>query len=216
MSCKGFLSCFVFSRACAAHQLRAAGNTDTASALGNALKDIGAQMAADGEDGRAEFRDAFADEVNSQLVVPVNSEVSRVLAEANAAASMARSGGDDLCERNWEAPCPDGWRHVGSGQCVAPSFYVGGCAVKQLFEGVGVDERVKFASNCEAVWPCADGCAAGRDYDGCPLQWSDLGDGLCSSPAGAVCGSDYKFTLMSVKQKQEFSIACESEWPCRG
>ena len=207
---------FVLVPACAAHQLRANGNTETARELGHALKDIGAQIAASGDDERAEFRDAFVSEVDSQQVVPVNPEVSRAIAEANAVASTAHGGGDELCQRNWEAHCPDGWRFVEQGQCEAPPFYAGGCAVVQSFDGVAVHERATFAAKCEAVWPCADGCAEGRDYDGCPLQWLDSGDGMCSSPGPAACGSDYKFTLMSVMQKQELAIACKFEWPCRG
>ena len=202
--------------ACAAHQLRAVGNTETARALGHALKDIGAQIAQGGYDERAEFRDAFVNEVNSQQVVPVNSEVSRAIAEANALASTARGEGDELCQRNWEAPCPDGWRSLGQGPCEGPPFYAGGCAVMQSFAGVAVHERATFAAKCEAVWPCADGCAEGRDYDGCSLQWLDSGDGVCSSPGPTACGSDFKFTLMSVIQKQELAIACKFEWPCRG
>ena len=147
--------------------------------------------------------------------MPVNSEVSRVIAEANAVASMAPRGGDEVCDRNWEASCPDGWRVVGYGQCEAPAFYGEGCAIVQSLGGVGVNERVKFASNCDAVWPCADGCAEGSDYDGCPIQWLDKGDGICSAPGAAMCGADYNFNLMTVKQKQELSWACEIEWPCR-
>lgn len=205
----------VLAYACAAYHLRADGGLRNAEALSTALKTIGAEMAAGSAVEQAAFRSAFAGEVASQELVPVNAEVSRVVDEANALASLQRGGDDGACARNWEAPCPDGWRHVG-GNCEAPGSYDGGCAKSQSFQGVGVDSRALFASECAAPWPCSDGCAEGRNYEGCPVSWLGSGDGYCSGGGGQPCLSEYKFDTMAIGHKQQLSLRCSIEWPCRG
>ena len=207
---------FLFAQVAAAYHLRANGGPRGAEALGAALRAAGAEMAGGSTDEQAAFRSAFAGEFAAQELVPVNAAVARVVDEANMLASTQHTADGGACARNWEAPCPDGWSAGGNLLCEAPGSYDGGCAKLHSFQSVGVDSRAVFASECSAPWPCADGCAEGRNYDGCPASWVDSGDGYCSGGGGGPCLSEYKFDTMSIAHKQELSLSCSIEWPCRG
>ena len=213
---------FAFSFASLAHcvqGLRAAGNSQVAESIGEEVKNIDRQYASHFNRGGFEetsvFGDSIAAGLHSQESVLVNAEVSRVVSEGNALAASEVVGDSDTCSRNLKAPCPNGWLQVGSAHCAAPASYTGGCPRMQSFNGRSLAARLKFASDCEAQWPCATDCAAGLDFDTCPEGWSDGGDGYCSSSGTSKCLPSYKFSAMSISQKEELASVCGFEWPCR-
>merc|ERR1712130_133950 len=133
--------------------------------------------------------------------VLVNPAVADVVAEANNLAAHTVVDPDDICTRNWALPCPDGWSLVGD-ICAAPRSYAGPCKPTQALRDYTPLEKTKFVSNCKAVWPCADSCADGHDYEGCPNGWVNVGAGFCNSPEGKHesnhCGSIFKFDVMGI------------------
>ena len=202
-----------------ARGLRAAGNSQEAESIGDAIKNIDRQYASHFNHGGSEETSAFgqsiAAELQAQDSVLVNSEVSRVVAEGNALAATKIVDDRDTCSRNLKAPCPSGWLQVGSAHCAAHASYAGGCPRMQSFNGRSLTARVKFANDCDAQWPCATDCASGLDFDNCPAGWADSGDGYCSSTGASTCLPSYKFNAMSISQKEELASVCGFEWPCR-
>merc|ERR1712050_778260 len=96
--------------------------------------------------------------------VLVNKDVSAVVADANGKAAEKTVGSDAVCDRDYDAPCPDGWSSVDS-ECTAPPSYDGGCSGASF---ASISDKSKFAENCDAPWPCKDACTSGHDYTGCP------------------------------------------------
>ena len=200
--------------------LRAAGKSDVAESIGDAVKNIDRLYASHFNHGGPEETSAFGESIaaglHSQEDVLVNAEVSRVVAEGNSLAATKMVDDKDTCERNLEAPCPAGWLQVGSAHCTSPASYAGGCPRMQSFDGRSLTARVRFANDCDAPWPCVTDCASGIDFDNCPEGWTDDGDGYCSSPSASKCLPSYKFSAMSISQKEELASVCGFEWPCRG
>ena len=198
--------------------LRTSADNHVAESIGDAIKIIDRQYASHIEHGgpgeTSTFGQTIAAQLQSQEQVLVNPEVSRVVAEGNALAAMKVVDDNDTCNRNWKAPCPTGWLQVGNSHCSAPASYTGGCPRMQSFEGHSLAARLKFADDCDAQWPCATACVSGTDFDNCPTGWADVGDGYCSSPGATKCLPSYKFSAMSIAQKEEFSFVCGFEWPC--
>ena len=211
------LALFAFSFS--AQGLRAAGNSQGAESIGDAVKNINRQYASHfSHGGPAEasaFGQSIAAELQSEDSVLVNPEVSRVVAEGNALASTKIADDNDICSRNLKAPCPSGWLQVGSAHCASPASYTGGCPRMQSFHGRSLAEKLKFVNDCDAQWPCATDCASGLDFDSCPTGWADGGNGFCSSPGATQCLPSYKFNVMSIPQKEELASVCGFEWPCR-
>ena len=216
-------SFFVVILACAqsVQGLRAAGNSHVAESIGDAIKNIDGLYASHLNHGGLQETSAFgasiAAELHSQESVLVNPEVSRVVAEGNALAAAKVVDDRDTCSRDWEAPCPSGWLQVGNAHCVAPASYAGGCPRMQSFNGQSLTARLKFANVCDAQWPCATDCTSGIDFDHCPAGWADDGDGYCSA-TGSIgnCLTSYKFSVMSISQKEQLASVCGFAWPCRG
>lgn len=209
--------CSAFSQS--AQGLRAAGNSQIAESMGDAVKNIDRQYQSHFNHGGPEETSAFgqliATELRSQESVLVNPEVSRVIADGNALAATKIVDDKDICTRNWKTPCPNGWLQVGSAHCAAPASYTGGCPRMQSFTGRSLAARLKFASDCDAQWPCATDCASGLDFDSCPKGWADSGSGYCSSLGASHCLPSYQFSAMSILQKEELASVCGFEWPCR-
>ena len=199
--------------------LRAAGDSQLAESIGDVIKGIDRQYESHfnhGGPGEASpFGQSIAAELQSQENVLVNPEVSRVIAEGNALAATHLVDEKGTCSRNCEAPCPSGWLQVGSAHCAAPASYTGGCPRMQSFNGRSLAARLKFASDCDAQWPCVTDCASGLDFDTCPKGWLDDGHGYCSSAVASKCLPSYKFSAMSIAQKEELASVCGFEWPCR-
>ena len=200
--------------------LRAAGKSEVAESIGDAVKGIDRLYASHFNHGGPQETSAFGESIAAGLLsqesVLVNPEVSRVVADGNSLAAAKMVDDEDTCERNLEAPCPNGWLQVGSAHCAAPVSYAGGCPRMQSFHGRSLTARIRFANDCDAQWPCATDCAAGLDFDHCPEGWNDDGDGYCSSPGASKCLPSYRFGAMSISQKEELASVCGFEWPCRG
>jgi len=208
----------LFVSLCAGHSLRTI-NVNAAESLGDAVNNIDRQYASrfnQGGSGEVSaFAQSIAGEFNSQHQVLVNPDVSRVVAEGNILAALKRINDNDVCSRNFKATCPSGWLHIGRFNCEAPASYTGGCQRMQSFEEYSLIAKLKFADDCDAQWPCQDDCAIGRNFDVCPREWTDVGDGYCSVPEATKCLASYKFNEMSKAQKEELASVCGFEWPCR-
>lgn len=200
--------------------LRAAGKNEVAESIGDAVKNIDRLYASHLNHGGPQETSAFGESIaaglRSQESVLVNPEVSRVIAEGNSLAAAKTVDDSDICTRNFDAPCPSGWLQVGSAHCAAPASYAGGCPRMQSFGDQSLNAKMRFATSCDAPWPCATDCASGLDFDNCPKGWTDDGDGYCSSSGASTCLPSYKFSAMSVSQKEELGSVCGFEWPCRG
>lgn len=200
--------------------LRAMSADQVASSISDTIKQIDGLYASHfirgGQEAAAAFGESIAKDVSSWESTLVNPEVSRVVAEGNALAVLKVVDDSDICTRNWGAPCPSGWLKVGNAHCAAPVSYAGGCPRMQSFNGRSIALRLKFANDCDAQWPCARDCASGLDFDTCPVGWVDDGNGYCSSPGNGACLASYKFSAMSILQREELALVCGFEWPCRG
>jgi len=158
-----------------------------------------------GEDAKGVQRELLSKEVT--LTNPA-------ILEANARMNQRTGSIADFCNRDYAAPCPDGWQVAGK-QCVAPKGYSGGCKTLQRFDGFDALERGEFARECDAPWPCKDTCA--RDWAQlCPAGWDDVGAGFCESEAGDVgsCSNRYNFDGFSIDQKERLAKVCDFTWPC--
>jgi len=168
-----------------------------------------------GEYGRkSEFQNGYADSLSLTEMVLVNPAVSKVIRQANGLAGSLMEK-DPLCERRWEAKCPDGWKKMGD-QCSAPVSYGGACKTMQSFVGKSVAEKQQAAEECKAPWPC-DACTDGRDYSHlCPEGWSDDEGGFCKAPADfeTECATSYNFAGMKIADKQELAETCGFNWKC--
>eukprot|EP00971_Amphidinium_carterae_P292491 5806610-Amphidinium_carterae.1 len=80
--------------------------------------------------------------------VLVNDALVNVSMQLNTDGSGSRSS-YDLCERNWELPCPDGWNQDALEAFDSSSA----CAALQPAFAT-VDEKQMFAAECKAPWPC--------------------------------------------------------------
>jgi len=179
--------------------------------IGNLIRDA---------DNRADsnFHNSMLDELSANEEGLVNPKVSEVVAQANSLAAHALVPTDNVCGRKWTAQCPDGWSPLSTSACLAPLGYenTGGCKGVQSFKSASAMDKYKFASTCNAPWPCEDACGEGHAYAGCPAGWTDMGDGFCeTTAANAKCMTSYKFADMSIGQKQELAIACGIEWACK-
>ena len=83
----------------------------------------------------------------------------------------------------------------------------------QSFDGRSLTARVRFANDCDAPWPCVTDCASGLDFDTCTEGLTDDGDGYCSSVCASKCLSSYKFSVMSIAQKEQLAFVCGFDGP---
>jgi len=215
-----FVAFTVLTCSLPAESLRAIGPSDVAESIGDTIKKIDSLYASHSIHGGQQETSAFGESVAADLLsqedVLVNPEVLRIIAEGNKLAAAKIADDKDTCKRNLEAPCPSGWLQVGTVHCTAPASYAGGCPRMQSFAGRSLSARLRFANDCDVPWPCATDCASGLDFDSCPKGWADDGDGYCSSPGASHCLPSYKFSAMSISQKEELAHVCGFEWPCRG
>lgn len=162
--------------------------------------------------GKSESQEELASEIDSQSPVLNNAGVSRALTQANQlAATLVEQ--DDLCEREWSAPCPDGWTLTGS-FCSAPASYSGACAVNMELSSKSIREKAALSSECHFSWPCT-GCPQGREYSGCPEGWQEAGTGWCKAPHETACAEQYNFAEMDTGEKQELGQTCGFQWKCK-
>ena len=68
-----------------------------------------------------------------------------------------RVGGElgDVCDRDYEAPCPISWRSVAS-KCLAPKSYTGGCKRMEALDAMDEMQKRQWVEKCNANWPCKD------------------------------------------------------------
>jgi len=121
---------------------------------------------------------------------------------------------DDICDRDYEAPCPNGWSPAGK-KCIAPKAYTGGCKSIEAFDDMDEVQKRQWAQSCNSEWACKDQCR--RDYNRlCPDTWTDVGAGFCEAPASlqSDCLSRYKFDVYSIDQKERLASVCMITWPC--
>lgn len=74
--------------------------------------------------------------------------------EAACSASWPSTG--RRCERDYSAPCPEGWRQrirKGKVECISPPAYVG-CSRVQRFDGSTLVEKQRWERNCQQQFPC--------------------------------------------------------------
>lgn len=167
--------------------------------------------------GKSEFQRSYGQTLTTEEKVLVNPAVTEVVAKVNQLAGTLVER-DGLCERRWEAQCPDGWAVAGNSQCVAPAAYGGACKRVQVFVGKTVAEKQQIAEECKSPWPCQDDCLEGRDYSElCPEGWTDDGGGFCEAPVNfdTDCATSYDFAEMDIKTKEELSQTCGFKWKCK-
>ena len=184
--------------------------------LAGLIDGVNKQLADSEQRGRA-FRDAFSSSLG------LEGQASGAVAPSRMAALSERISDElDGCARDWAAPCPNGWTQgaqSGEATCSSPRSYIGGCATVQSFVGMDKGSRVRFAEECDAPWPCANECAGGADFDGCPTGWSNVGGGFCSqttaTSADAACPTIINFAELGAHEKEELSRVCSIGWPCK-
>jgi CPW-WPC domain-containing protein len=184
---------------------KAAGENVGASILA-ADQELAAQARQNG--GTSDFPMPYVQTLTANERVLVNPEVSQVISKINGLAGNLIEK-DDLCERRWDAKCPDGWTLAGQDQCIAPAAYGGACKTVSSFSGMTLAEKQQIAEECKAPWPCIDGCADGHDYSElCPEGWSDEGAGFCKAPVDfqTDCATSYNFGTMDLKTKGELDL----------
>eukprot|EP00971_Amphidinium_carterae_P233609 4635960-Amphidinium_carterae.2 len=158
--------------ACTAHSLQL--NAPAEVRLG---QDIGAAI--------LEGQDAGDIMQRGSPTVLVNDALVNVSIQLNTDGAGSRSS-HDLCERNWELPCPDGWvafptyceaRASVSCMCVfCASRNVealdssSACAALQPAFAT-VDEKQTFATECKAPWPCLSLPCQSHKLADCPAGW---------------------------------------------
>jgi len=206
-----FSSCCLLFVSSDAVNLRSAGNKQRGHGIGDALVASNRFASTDGDGDQ--YLSSFADTLATDQQVLVNPEVDKVISAANRMADHQKLASDGLCTRSWNAPCPDGWEHLGKFMCSAPNSYLGACPFLQNFGGASALTKSKFADACKAPWPCQGGCEAGHDYDTCPEGWTSAGNGFCS---GSGCAGMYKFDDLGIAEKQELAATCGFQWTCKG
>lgn len=201
--------------------VRAGGsNREVGQQVGANIREANQEIAAEAgqNNGKSAFQAAYSETLTANEMVLVNPEVSKVINKVNRlAGSLVEK--DGLCERRWDAKCPDGWALSGNAQCVAPAAYGGACKRVQSFEGKSIGEKQQIAEDCKAPWPCNDDCAEGRDYtELCPQGWKASGGGFCeaSEEHNSECATSYDFGEMDVKTKAELAQTCGFNWRCNG
>lgn len=211
----------LFHLGCAGRRFKTAPTENLGEHLGRLLSDADQMISADEGQrvgSKSTFHRALAERLNEDQSVLQNSATSEVIAHANSVAARAAfDTRNDLCQRNWDAACPDGWRGFGE-VCQAPTSYGGACASMQSFAGWTFSDKHKYSESCSAPWPCQDECALGRDYDSaCPTGWANMGGGFCKSneSPSSSCPSTYKFDDMGNVQMQILAATCNVSWPCR-
>lgn len=212
--------CLVLLPAAFAAHLRnlAPNRREVGQQVGANIREANQEVAAEAgqNGGKSDFQTAYAQTLTAKEMVLVNPEVSKVINKVNRlAGSLVEK--DGLCERRWEAKCPDGWVLAGNSQCVAPAAYGGACKRVQSFDSLSVAEKQQIADECKAPWPCADDCSEGRDYSElCPQGWTNAGGGFCEAGAGAStdCAASYDFAEMDLKTKEELAKTCGFNWKC--
>lgn len=206
---------------CLTLHLRAEGPSgkDLGEQVGINLRAADEEIAADASQNgeKSDLQGSYAETLTSKEMVLVNPAVSQVIRQTNwLAGSLVER--DGLCDRNWEAKCPDGWVLAGSDQCAAPPSYGGACKTAQSFIGKSAAEKKQIADECKAPWPCKDECHDGRDYSElCPEGWSDNSGGFCEAPASieTKCATSFYFAEMDMKTKQELGVTCGFRWKCK-
>jgi CPW-WPC domain-containing protein len=212
------MSCFGASskqQSLKANLTLAAETGNIGDALGNLVSKANDALASSIATGRKPVAwDSLRKQLDSDTEVLVNPRVSKVISETNRLVKNLPPA-DYVCARDWAQLCPDGWKLVGS-VCAAPSSYTGSCQHAVPLTGATVKAKYKFASDCQAPWPCADECARGRDYDQCPKGWVASEDAFCENPEGPTeqCGSKFRFQDMTVEEKEQLALICQVEWPC--
>lgn len=128
------------------------------------------------------------------------------------------------CSKDYDQPCPIGWRHLGAGECLAPSFYKmpvnDVCRAKMAFGNLDPAIKEAFSQECKAPWPCvAPRTSCEKDYSSrCPVGWIDIGsNGFCQPPAtySGDCGAR-SFAALKDAAKHKLESTCNIEWPCKG
>lgn len=130
----------------------------------------------------------------------------------------------DACERNWDAPCPQGYSlkdipfdefaDAPGSACVMD---LGGDVLcEQEISFADHPSKMEFARRCDVSWPCKRQC--GNDiFEGCPEEWTDIGDGLCVAPNNykvSGCQLVQKFQGWSAQLKSAFAEKCKVVWFC--
>ena len=124
---------------------------------------------------------------------------------------------ESQCVRDYNAPCPTGWKDLGDGgSCAAPVAYDGPCGGELSFKGLAAHEKMQLADSCGVSFACAGACAA--DYaQPCPDGWAADAVGACAAPADYIgpCIGGKDFGQYAEADKAAFETACDVRWACR-
>lgn len=185
------------------------------SNIGELLEAASDAISADVVDGRgSEFFQAMQQQLDDDTEVLTNARVNEIVGQTNTLSADLPTE-DFVCRRNFNV-CPDGWSKVGA-FCKAPQSYRGSCAHMHALHGITALAKKQFAKDCQAPWPCIDGCESGRNYDICPTGWSEDDKGFCvlnTPTTKEICASRYLFSAMSIEEKQSLSSFCQLDFPC--
>lgn len=131
-----------------------------------------------------------------------------------------------MCIKDYSHKCPKYWKEIeknGEGFCVADSNYNGFCEIIQSFDNFTENDKINFETSCNVNWPCKneilESCKFGRDYtEPCPEGFVLQPDNSCKADTrkynGYCISNNVNFTHMTNEEKEQWSVACESFWPC--
>jgi len=125
------------------------------------------------------------------------------------------------------ATCPESWQHLGSGSCLAPAVYAGGCLPLQNLGGFTEGQKKSFASSCNVPFPCKSGAVAEEEGcepadQACPSGWEEIGDATQGEKtycygAGYIgpCRNLIAVDLIQEAGREAFTQRCVVQWPCK-
>jgi len=114
------------------------------------------------------------------------------------------------CPRDWR-DCPLGWQGS-AGMCTPPPAYDGLCGSFSV-EQMSLKSKEDMAWKCRMEWPCSPICH--RDYSRCPKGWRVDGR-LCLADTvyQGICSPAMDFADWPARQRAQWAVDCEAEWPC--
>ncbi|RQX73205.1 cpw-wpc domain-containing protein [Toxoplasma gondii CAST] len=121
-----------------------------------------------------------------------------------------------LCNKDYDALCPEDWISSVGGACVASGEYTGPCLPKMGFADLTRDMKKQIEQQCELSFPCKQKCRT--DYAArCPEGWFYLtSPRVCSPPDDyrGKCQGKRNMAEMNETDRKRFSVTCEVDWPC--
>jgi len=136
------------------------------------------------------------------------------------------------CAQDYNQLCPWDWIESSSHECFAPVAYDGPCVGRQRFTTFNNLEKTYWAQACNVVWPCSSVAHASTldhvesksaggnecfvDYSvACPDGWTHEAE-YCGAPTNyrGRCSLFFGASQMTRGEKEVYSDACNTPWPC--